>query len=80
MRRNFSSRRFLGSSLAVLAALVAVLSGVFALHASAASSATLHSSPWSVNPQMQPAGTPTSAVFGCQTNRGPNAIVCYSPQ
>ncbi|MGH2487161.1 MAG: S53 family peptidase, partial [Ktedonobacterales bacterium] len=34
----------------------------------------------SVHPDMQPAGTPSSAVFSCQTNRGPNAIVCYSPQ
>ncbi len=79
MRRNFS-RRFLVSALSVLAALIAVFGGFFALHASAAPTAALHSAPWSVNPQMQPAGTPTTALFGCQTNRGPNAIVCYSPQ
>src|SRR5581483_9656150 len=33
-----------------------------------------------VNPVYQPAGTPTDAAFNCQTNRGPNFIVCYSPQ
>ena len=27
-----------------------------------------------------PAGKPVNAVFGCQTDQGPGAIVCYSPQ
>jgi subtilase family serine protease len=27
-----------------------------------------------------PAGTPHDAVFGCQTDRGPAAIVCFGPQ
>lgn len=33
-----------------------------------------------VHPVVQPAGTPTDATFACQTDRGPQAIVCYSPQ
>ncbi|MEO7019050.1 MAG: S53 family peptidase [Ktedonobacteraceae bacterium] len=34
----------------------------------------------SVHPAIQPAGTATNATFNCQTNRGPQFIVCYSPQ
>lgn len=33
-----------------------------------------------VNPVYQPAGTLVDAAFNCQTDRGPQAIVCYSPQ
>jgi len=38
------------------------------------------SHPITVDPVFQPAGSPTDAAFGCQTDRGPSAIVCYSPQ
>jgi subtilase family serine protease len=34
----------------------------------------------SVHPVYEAAGLPTDAVFSCQTNRGPNFLVCYSPQ
>ncbi|HEX7733879.1 MAG TPA: S53 family peptidase [Ktedonobacteraceae bacterium] len=34
----------------------------------------------SVHPVYEAAGLPTDAVFNCQTNRGPNFLVCYSPQ
>src|SRR5689334_3636612 len=34
----------------------------------------------SVHPIYKSAGTPTDAIFNCQTNRGPDATVCYSPQ
>ncbi len=34
----------------------------------------------SVHPVYEAAGTPTDAIFNCQTNRGPDATVCYSPQ
>ena len=48
--------------------------------ASASSASPYASHPVLVNPQFQSAGSPASASFGCQTNRGPTSIVCYSPQ
>jgi len=82
MRRFLSSRRWIGSALALLVALGAAVSGFTAFHASAAPApaVTFTAHPVSVNPLREPAGAPTNAVFNCQTNRGPNAIVCYSPQ
>jgi subtilase family serine protease len=79
MRRLKSSRLLLGGVVGGVVALVAVLASVFAFHTSAAS-VTIHAHPVSVNPQMQPAGNPDAAAFNCQTNRGPNFLVCYSPQ
>lgn len=38
------------------------------------------SHPITVDPVFQPAGNPTDAAFACQADRGPDAIVCYSPQ
>ena len=83
MMRLKSSRVLLGGVFSLVLALAAALGAVFAYPAAAAptpGAATYTSHPVSVDPQRQPAGTPTNAVFGCQTNRGPNAIVCYSPQ
>lgn len=80
MRCLFSSRRWLVTALAFITALVAALSGMVALHASAAEAAAVHPTPYLVHPEIEPAGTPDNAAFNCQTNRGPNAIVCYSPQ
>src|SRR5690242_18572884 len=70
---------FIGlSSLAVIVALIAA---TFALLPSTqAASITYKAHPVFVSPQLTPAGTPTNHIFGCQTDRGPNAIVCYSPQ
>ncbi len=79
MHRSKSFRFLLGGVVGSVVALIAVLASIFAFGASAAS-VTIHAHPVSVNPQMQPAGDPDTAVFGCQTNRGPNALVCYSPQ
>ena len=78
-RPTFS--RFLASA-GSLFLLLAGLLGSSAISTTTAFAAT--SSPTShsitVNPVFQPAGTPTDAAFGCQTDRGPSAIVCYSPQ
>jgi subtilase family serine protease len=74
-------KRALLVGISSVAVIVAMLAASFALlpRASAAS-VTIHSHPITVNPQMQPAGSPTNAAFGCQTDRGPTAIVCYGPQ
>jgi len=79
---RFSKRSALIGAAAIIVALIAIVSTVFVGHISAAPApaVTLHAHPVSVNPQTQPAGAPTNHVFGCQTDRGPNAIVCYSPQ
>ncbi len=74
-------KRALLIGLSSVAVIVALLAATFTLLPGAsAASVTIHSRPISVNPLRQPAGTPTNAVFGCQTNRGPNALVCYGPQ
>lgn len=76
-----ASSRFLASTGSLLILLVGLL-GNAAISTGTAFAAT--SGPTShaitVSPVFQPAGTPTDAAFGCQTDRGPTAIVCYSPQ
>lgn len=73
--------------LASAGSLIALMMGFIgsaAMSAPTALAATHSSSPTSraitVNPVYQPAGTRTDAAFACQTDRGPQAIVCYSPQ
>jgi subtilase family serine protease len=86
MDRLKSFRALLVGVVILVVALAATLGTVLALPTSAASptaaspNATYTSHPVSVNPQLRPAGDPTNAVFSCQTDRGPDAIVCYSPQ
>src|SRR5690348_9577464 len=82
MLRLKSSRVLLGGVAGVVVALVAIVSTVFVSHTFAASTpnVTFKSHPVSVSPQMQPAGSPTNHIFGCQTQTNPNALVCYSPQ
>ncbi|HKV83901.1 MAG TPA: S53 family peptidase [Ktedonobacterales bacterium] len=65
--------------LVIAGAVLSVFGGVVARPAKAAQP-TIVSHPVSVHPDMQPAGTPSNAVFSCQTNRGPGQIICYSPQ
>lgn len=79
---RFKSRRMIAlgiTLLVVLGVAASVFSGLIALPARAATPAIV-SHPVSVHPDMTPAGAPDNAVFGCQTNRGPSRIVCYSPQ
>ncbi len=82
MRRLKSSRLMLGGVAGGVVAVVAILSTVLAFTVAAAPSpdVTITSHPVTVNPMRVPAGTPTNHVFGCQTDRGPGALVCYSPQ
>lgn len=70
----------------MLAGVAALASMAMAAFSSAqASPATAAGTPFashpvSVNPVREAAGSPAGNVFGCQTDRGPGAIVCYSPQ
>jgi subtilase family serine protease len=82
MLRLKSSRVLLGGVAGVVVALVAIVSTVFVSHTFAAPTpnVTFKSHPVSVNPQMQPAGSPTNHIFGCQTQTNPSSLVCYSPQ
>lgn len=78
---RFLCSRFLvsvGGLLLLLAGLVGSATLSTATAFAATSSPTSH--PITVNPISQFAGTPKDAAFGCQTDRGPSAIVCYSPQ
>lgn len=69
-------------SLAVVLTLLMGLLGSLSPSATAQAAMQGTSSPNDVgiNLAIQPAGTPTDATFNCQTNRGPQFIVCYSPQ
>jgi subtilase family serine protease len=55
-------------------------SGLAPVSHAATSSSPFVSHPISANPERQAAGAPVGHVFGCQTNRGPGFLVCYSPQ
>ncbi len=77
------SSRLLASAMSLLFLLVGLIgssaiTSPTALAAPASASLTSHAI--HVNPVYQPAGVPKDAVFNCQTDRGPNFIVCYSPQ
>jgi hypothetical protein len=75
---QFKSRNVVAARIATLVVVGLVLSGFGgfgALRAMAAQPAII-AHPVTVHPEMQPAGTPTNAAFNCQTNRGPNFIVC----
>lgn len=75
--------RLLTSVASLLILLVGLLSSSV-LFSPLALAATSNAGPFSrgvtAHPIYQAAGTPTDAVFSCQTNRGPQSIVCYSPQ
>jgi subtilase family serine protease len=64
-----------------LIAAAAIAAGPVAA-ASGSTAATAGSSAHQVQIDLKkvPAGKPHDAVFGCQTDRGPTAIVCYGPQ
>ncbi|HET8843353.1 MAG TPA: S53 family peptidase [Ktedonobacteraceae bacterium] len=70
--------RFLASAGSLFLLLIGSTAISTATAFAATSGPTSH--PITVNPVYQPAGTPKDAAFGCQTDRGPDAIVCYSPQ
>lgn len=80
---KLSLSRFLFSAGSLFILLVGLI-GSAAVSAPTALAAPHSASPTShaitVNPVFQPAGLPKDAVFSCQTDRGPQAIVCYSPQ
>ena len=75
--------RLLVSTGALLALLMGLMSSV-ATFAQPMSVAARGVSPFdggvTTHPTFEPAGTPLNATFNCQTNRGPQFIVCYSPQ
>ena len=64
----------------LMAAVLAVAGTLFITHSAKAATPTYHTHNVLVNPHPQPAGNPTAAIFGCQTDRGPTRIRCYSPQ
>lgn len=78
---NLRPSRFVLSAAVVLTLLIGLIGSISpATSAQAATQGANPMSGFSVNPIVQPAGTPTNATFNCQTNRGPQFIVCYSPQ
>jgi subtilase family serine protease len=64
----------------LVAAVLAVAGTLLYVHTAQAATPTYHTHQIQANPHRVPAGTPKSATFTCQTDRGPTAIVCYSPQ
>ncbi|HLG61491.1 MAG TPA: S53 family peptidase [Ktedonosporobacter sp.] len=80
---RFRHFRLLISAGALFALLVGLIGSV-APFSPTAHAATNGAGPFdgsvTANPVFQPAGGMTDAVFNCQTNRGPQFIVCYSPQ
>lgn len=78
---NRRSSRLVLSVTVVLLLLMGLLGSLGpSASAQAATQGTSSPNDANVNLVMQPAGTPTNATFNCQTNRGPQFIVCYSPQ
>ncbi|HEU5230412.1 MAG TPA: S53 family peptidase [Ktedonobacteraceae bacterium] len=75
--------RLLVSTGALLALLVGLIGSTAPLSMTA-HAATNGAGPsdgsFTAHPVFQPAGDAQDAVFNCQTNRGPQFIVCYSPQ
>ena len=76
MRTHSGLRRLLVAGVALIAA-AAIAAGPVA--AASGSAATAGSSAHKVQIDLKkvPAGRPHDAVFGCQTDRGPAAIVCF---
>lgn len=78
---NLRQSRFMLSTAVVLTLLMGLIGSISpSVTAQAAAQGASSLSGAGVNLAIQPAGTPTDATFSCQTNRGPQFIVCYSPQ
>lgn len=78
---RFTRSRLILSLLSLTVIVGALVGGaVFVRNAQAAPVVTYNGRAITITPNRQPAGTPQDAVFGCQTDRGSDALVCYSPQ
>ncbi|MGH2508592.1 MAG: hypothetical protein ACRDHZ_14505, partial [Ktedonobacteraceae bacterium] len=78
---SLKQSRFVLSTAVVLTLLMGLIGSISpSTTAQAATQSTNPLNGAGVNLSIQPAGTPTNATFACQTNRGPQFIVCYSPQ
>ena len=81
MRTQAGIRRLLVVGAALIAAAAVAAAPVAASSGSAsrtAGASGAHTMQYDLH--HVPAGKPKDAIFGCQTDRGPQSIVCYSPQ
>jgi subtilase family serine protease len=79
VRTRTGLRRLLVVGAALIAA-IAIATGPVAASSGSAARTAGSTHTVSHNAQHVPAGQPQDATFGCQTDRGPTGIVCYSPQ
>jgi subtilase family serine protease len=80
VRTHSGLRRLLVAGVALIAAAAIAAGPVAAASGSAATTAGSSAHKVQIDLKKVPAGKPHDAVFGCQTDRGPTAIVCFGPQ